>query len=83
MAGFLIEVSTSYSLIKQHAKKSGNNILTQIQFHVDPFFKTSADILTHYRPAMPLGNRNIYFRGSLKFSIVTVRIISPLLKPEI
>ena len=28
--------------------------------------------LTHYRPAMPFGNRKIYFRGSFKFSIVII-----------
>ena len=33
--------------------------------------------LTHYRPAMPFGNRKKYFRGSFQFSIVTIRKISP------
>jgi len=28
--------------------------------------------LTHYRPAMPFGNRKKYLRGSFKFSIVTI-----------
>jgi len=28
--------------------------------------------LTHYCPAVPFGNRNIYFRGSFHFSIVTI-----------
>ena len=27
---------------------------------------------THYRPALPFGNRKIYFRGSFQFSIVTI-----------
>jgi len=27
---------------------------------------------THYRPAMPFGNRKIYFSGSFQFSIVTI-----------
>jgi len=34
------------------------------------------DALTHYRPAMPFGNRKEYFRGSFEgsfqFSIVTI-----------
>jgi len=29
--------------------------------------------LTRYRPAMPLGNRKKYFRGSFQFSIVTIK----------
>jgi len=29
-------------------------------------------VLTHYRPAMPFGNRNMNFRGSFQFSIVTI-----------
>jgi len=38
---------------------------------------------THYRPAMPLGNRKKYLRVSFQFSIVTIEKISPLWKPEI
>jgi len=34
--------------------------------------------LTHYRPAMLLGNGNIYFGGSFQLSIVTNKKISPL-----
>jgi len=34
----------------------------------------------HYRPAMSFGNRNMYFRGSFQFTIVTVKKISPHLK---
>jgi len=34
-------------------------------------------ILTHYHPAMPFGNRKVYFRGSSQFSIVTIQKISP------
>ena len=34
--------------------------------------------LTHYRPAMPSGNRNIYFIGSFQFSIFMILKISPL-----
>jgi len=30
--------------------------------------------LTHYRPAMPFGNRKKYFRGSSQFGIVTIKI---------
>jgi len=33
---------------------------------------------THYPPAMPFGNRKQYFRGSFKFSIVTIQRISPI-----
>jgi len=33
--------------------------------------------LTHYRPAMPFANRKIYFRGSLQFSIVTIKKYHP------
>jgi len=29
--------------------------------------------LTHYRPAMPFGNRNNYFIGLFQFSIVTIK----------
>ena len=29
--------------------------------------------LTLYRPAMPFGNRNIYFTGSFQFSIATIK----------
>jgi len=29
-------------------------------------------VLTHYRPAMPFGNRKILFRGSFQLSIVTI-----------
>jgi len=36
-----------------------------------------ASSLTHYRPAMPFGNRNIYFKGSFKFSIVKIKIYHP------
>jgi len=32
---------------------------------------------------MPFGNREIYFRGSFKFSIVTIQRISPIWKLEI
>jgi len=39
--------------------------------------------LTHYRPAMPFGNRKKYFRGSFQFSIVTIQKISSPWKPEI
>jgi len=28
--------------------------------------------LTHYRPALPFGNRKVYFRGPFHFSIVTI-----------
>jgi len=36
-------------------------------------------VLTHYRPAMPFGNRNIYFRGTFQLSIVTFKKnIAPL-----
>jgi len=28
--------------------------------------------LTHYRPAMPFGNRKTYFRGSFQFSIASI-----------
>jgi len=39
---------------------------------------------THYRPAMPFGNRKNYFRGSFLFCIVTMqKKLSPLWKPEI
>jgi len=41
-------------------------------------------VLTHYRSAMPLGNRKKnYFTGSFQFSIVTILKISLLWKPEI
>ena len=30
-------------------------------------------VLTHYRPAMPFGNRNIYFRGSFHSRIVSIK----------
>jgi len=33
---------------------------------------TAANHLTHHRPAMPVGKRKIYFRGSFQFSIVTI-----------
>jgi len=39
--------------------------------------------LTHYLPAIPFGNRNVYFRGSFQFNKVTVFKKSPLWKPEI
>jgi len=39
-----MEVSTSFSLIEKHAKIS-SNIFRQYDFHVDPFFNTSADTL--------------------------------------
>jgi len=39
--------------------------------------------LTHYRPAMPFGNRKKYFRESFQFSIITISKILPLWKPEI
>jgi len=44
-AGFLMEVSTLFSPVEKQAKTNGNNIFRQCLFHVDPFFKTSADIL--------------------------------------
>jgi len=31
---------------------------------------------TYYRPAMPSGNRQNYFRGSFQFSIATIQKIS-------
>ena len=34
--------------------------------------KEKAYILTHNSPAMPFGNRKIYFRGSFQFGIVTI-----------
>jgi len=37
--------------------------------------KRQSQKLTHYRPAMPFGNRNKYFRGSFQFSIVTIKKI--------
>jgi len=36
-------------------------------------FMTRPPHLTHFRPAMPFGNRKIYFRGSFQFSIVTIK----------
>jgi len=45
------------------------------------FFK--ALDLSHYSPTMPFGNRQKYFRGAFKFSIVTIQRISPPWKPEI
>jgi len=33
--------------------------------------------LTRYRPAMPIGNRNIYFKGSFQFSLVTFKKYHP------
>ena len=47
----------------------------------DHFNRHSSDRLklTLYRPAMPFGNRKIYFRGSFQFSIVTIqKNITPL-----
>ena len=39
----------------------------------------SSPSLTHYRPAMPFGNRKFYFRGSFQFRIVTIKKnITPL-----
>jgi len=38
--------------------------------------KPMAAMLTHYGPVMPLRELN-YFRGSLQFSIVTIKKISP------
>ena len=35
-------------------------------------FHSSRGVLTHYRPAIPFGNRYIYFIGSFQFSIVTI-----------
>jgi len=35
------------------------------------FLPTAILRLTHYRPAMPFGNRKIYFRLSFQFNIVT------------
>jgi len=34
--------------------------------------------LTQYRPAMPSGNREKYFRGPFQFSIVTKKITTTL-----
>jgi len=34
-------------------------------------------------PAKPFGNRKKYFRGSFKFSVVTIEKISPHWKPDI
>ena len=39
--------------------------------------------LTPHPPAMPFGNRKVYFIGSFQFSIVTIQKISPRWKPEI
>jgi len=39
--------------------------------------------LTHYRPAMPFGNRKSYFEGSLSSELSTFKKISSLLKPKI
>jgi len=38
---------------------------------------------THYRPVMPFGSRKNYHRESFYFSIVKIKKISPLGKPEI
>jgi len=35
-------------------------------------------ILTHYRPAMPFGNRKIYLRASFQFSFDYLKNIIPL-----
>ena len=43
--------------------------------HCPPRFDHSpilSPILTHYCPAMPFGNRKIYFRGSCQIRIVTI-----------
>jgi len=40
-------------------------------------------MLTHYRPAIPFGNRKIYLRGPFQFNIVIILKIPPLWKPEI
>jgi len=39
--------------------------------------------LTHYRPAIPFGNRKKYFRGSSEFSIATIQKIYHPRKTEI
>ena len=39
--------------------------------------------LTHYRPAMPFGNRKKYFRASFQVRIGINQKISPIWKPEI
>jgi len=54
----LVSVRSSYRPFKTH----------EVGFRA---FKVSL-ALTHYRPAMPFGNRKKYFRGSFQFSIVTV-----------
>jgi len=38
----------------------------------DPSSSHWQTTLTHYRPALPYGNRKFYFRGPFQFSIVTI-----------
>jgi len=42
------------------------------------FVEVLAFYQTHYLPAMPFGNRKIYFRGSFQFRIVKISKISLL-----
>jgi len=67
----------NFTLIHAKFVWTGN---PEIITHVD---STWTDGLTHYRPAMPFGPREIYFRGSFKFSIVTIQRILPIWKLEI
>jgi len=47
------------------------------------FYLCEVDHNFNYRPAMPFGNRKKYFRDSFKLSIVKIKNILPLSKPEI
>jgi len=77
-------ISVSRSLIRITQTYVISNDFTEIVF--TPAFRPKIQkhaCLTHYRPAMPFGNRKLYFRGSFQFTIVTIQKILPLWKPEI
>jgi len=54
---------------------------TRVEYRINTSLGSS--LLTHYRPTMPFGNREIYLRGSFQCSIVTISKILTLKKSKI
>jgi len=53
--------------------------LVKLRYRLSYFivFACTLSYLTLYRPAIPFGNRKIYFRGFFQLGIVTIKKISP------
>jgi len=60
-AGFIMEVSTSFSLMENHAKIS-RNMFRQFQLHEDPIFKMSAGTSIRIQEKESGGQMRVFYK---------------------